>query len=102
MLVLKAIGRTIGSIVLTLLACCLFGALFIAACIAIGFVLKWMYILLATIVPGFAAFTTALGNSIEYILLGLAIIGIVVMFGFTVHDEYVRLKAKAEREAALQ
>lgn len=102
MLVLKAIGKTIGGVLLTLLMLTVFGALFIGACIAIGFVLKWMHILLATIVPGFAAFTTALGNSIEYILLGLAIIGVLFVFGYEVRDEYKRLKVKAEREAALE
>lgn len=102
MLLLKAIGKTIGGILVTLLMLTVFGALFVGASIAIGFVLKWMYILLATIIPGFSAFMTGLGNSIEYIMLGLAIIGVLFVFSFEVRDEYKKLKAKAEREAAMK
>lgn len=102
MLVLKAIAKTISGILGTLLMMVLFGALFFGGAVVIGFTLRWIYIILATIVPGFAAFMTAIANNFDGILLGLAIITIVVMFGFLVQEEYDRLKAKAKGEAALK
>lgn len=98
MLLLKAIGKVVGGIIGTFLVLAAGLAGFLFAVWVIGFVLKWVYILLATIIPGFAAFTAFLAGSVSYILVGLAILGIATILVLDVREQYRILKNKEARK----
>lgn len=98
MLLLKAIGKVIGGIIGTFLVLAAGLAGFLFAVYVIGFVLKWVYILLVTIIPGFAAFAAFVAGSVIYILCGLAALGIVTILVLDVREQYQILKNREARK----
>lgn len=99
MLVLKAIWKVIGGILFGMLSTALCIVLFIVGCLAIGFVLHWMGVLLATVLgaEAWAALCTNARGIIILILGVLCFVGVIAMLVLEIRDQYIIEKAKAEQ-----